>query len=89
MSIDVFNAYIEGYGEHMFDYQLLAAHVGYWAGYFQSKRPKPLEVVLNKLIKAHKNPQQKHTDEVDVESFLKQQEEFNRRLIQGGMLNAK
>lgn len=89
MSIDVFNAYIEGYGEHMFDYQLLAAHVGYWAGYFQSKRPKPLEAVLNKLIKAHKNPQQKHTDEVDVESFLKQQEEFNRRLIQGGMLDAR
>ena len=89
MSIDVFNAYIEGYGEHMFDYQLLAAHVGYWSGYFQSKRPKPLETVLDKLIKAHKNPQQKHVSEVDVEAFLKQQEEFNRRLIQGGMLDAR
>ncbi len=80
MSLDVFNAVIRGYSDHIFDLQVVAVHQGYWAGYYgRARKPKNLDTVLKKLLKAkskdsRKNSQKKVT-EVDVETFLKREQE--------------
>ena len=76
MSLDMFKAVVQGYSDHIFDLQLIAAHQGYWAGYYsRAKKPKSLESVLKKLFKAKERNsdklyKQKKIDDVDVESFL-------------------
>lgn len=73
MSLDVLKAVIQGYSDHIFDLQLLAAHQGYWAGYYnRAKRPKNLGAVLKKMLKVKEQSEHKQTrvDDVDVETFL-------------------
>lgn len=79
MNIPMLQAYIEGYQEYLFDQQCLAVHNGYWAGYFQSKRPKPANAILESMERDHKKAKKKkHSKlikpEVDVETFLKREE---------------
>lgn len=80
MSLDVFNAVVKGYADHLFDLQLISVEAGYWSGYFSnSKRPKPLESIMNKMIASRfKSQKQTHAQEVDVEHYL----EMERRLNQ-------
>lgn len=72
MSLDTLNAYIEGYGDRLFDQELISVHTGYWVGYYLgSKKPKPLHTILERLVQRKQkvsNPQQ-HVDTVDVEAF--------------------
>lgn len=76
MNIPMLQAYIEGYQEHLFDLQCLAVHQGYWAGYYQSKKPRPANVVLEKMIQEHskakksKNKSSLPKPEVNVDQFL-------------------
>lgn len=75
MSLDVFKAVIRGYSDHLFDLQILSVYQGYWAGYYtRTKKPKNLEVILKKLLKARSNngqkKSQKKATEVDVDTFL-------------------
>lgn len=82
MNIPMVQAYIEGYQEHLFDLQCLAVHQGYWAGYYQSKKPKSANYILDKMSKDHtkakrkKNPNAKSIPkpEVDMERFLRLEE---------------
>lgn len=70
----------------MFDTKCLAVIQGYWAGYYQSKKPRPVKDVLSRLIRDH-DKAKKHEQiakgqinrpEVDVDAFL----EKERRLRQ-------
>ena len=76
MSLDMFKAVIQGYSDHIFDLQLVAAHQGYWSGYYnRAKKPKSLDTVLKKLLRTkEKNTEKSHkqekVDDVDVEAFL-------------------
>lgn len=75
MSLDVFRAVTRGYSDHLFDLQILAVHQGYWAGYYsRAKKPKGLDTVLKKLLKAKSNDNKKKSHkkatEVDVDTFL-------------------
>lgn len=93
MNIDMLQAYVEGYQERLFDEKCLAVQQGYWAGYFRSKRPRPLGDVLSKLDQEHqkmvKNKHKKGKNvpkpEVDMDRFLRLEQkrmqylESNRR----------
>lgn len=80
MNINTFNACAEGYGDRLFDLQLLTVHVGYWSGYYHgAKRPKPLHTILRKLVSGKNHT---HADSVDVETF-KQMEERFKGIIDG------
>lgn len=81
MSLDTFNACIEGYQDRLFDNQLLAVHSGFWSGYYtNSKRPKQLSTILDSLLRAKNKKFKKHSDEVDVDEFLRREAEFQRKL---------
>lgn len=81
MSLDVFQACSRGYLDRMFDLQILGVQQGYWAGYYSgnAKRPKSVKSVVDKMING-RNKKSEHAPEVDVESFLKMQEQFQARL---------
>ena len=69
----------------MLDYDMLAAKSGFWSGYYSmSKKPKPLNVILEQLYKQYKGievqKKRKHADDVDVEAFLQREAEFQARL---------
>lgn len=81
MSLDTLNACIEGYQDKLFDNQLLAVHSGFWSGYYtNSKRPKQLSTILDSLLRAKNKKFKKHSDEVDVDEFLRREAEFQRKL---------
>lgn len=79
MNISMFQAYIDGYGDYLFDMKCLSVYQGYWAGYFQSKKPKPVTYILNKLEQEHiqsKKPKgfKMPKPEVNVDHFLELEE---------------
>ena len=79
MSLDVFKAVVRGYSDHIFDLQILSVHQGYWAGYYsRAKKPKSLDTILKKLLKAkskdHIKKSQKKATDVDVDTFLKREQ---------------
>lgn len=84
MPLDVVHAYLQGYAEHLFNLQLISVQQGYWAGYFtRAKRAKPLKNIIEELVRAHtkKAPlQPKDKPDVDVEAFLRTEQEFQKRL---------
>lgn len=75
MNIPMLQAYVDGYQNYMFDMQCLAVHQGYWAGYYQSKKPKSVSKVLQKMeIERNKlkkiNGSKVPKPEVDVNRYL-------------------
>lgn len=79
MSLEVFNAVIRGYSDHIFDLQVVAVHQGYWAGYYgRVKKPKSIKSILNNMLKVKSRDNQKKSrekvTEVDVETFLKREQ---------------
>lgn len=84
MSLEALYAYLAGYSDHLFNLQLLSIQQGYWAGYFtRAKRAKPLKNIIEELVRAHteKAPlQPKDRPDVDVEAFLRTEQEFQKRL---------
>lgn len=78
MNIPMLKAFVEGYQERLFDMECLAVQQGYWAGYYQSKKPKSVKVVLEKMDRDHKKIIKKAKNipkpEVDVDRFLKLEE---------------
>lgn len=78
LNIPMLQAFVEGYQERLFDEQCLAVHQGYWAGYYQSKKPKAAETVISRMVTNHEKAKKnkKNTDlnvpkpEVDMERFL-------------------
>lgn len=84
MSLDVFQAYIAGYEARLFDNQILAVQVGYWAGYYgRQKRPKSVKTILSNMMNKRNRGRNKHkvaTPEVDVAAFLETERKFKQRL---------
>lgn len=74
-------AYIDGYQERLFDQQCLAIHQGYWAGYFQSKKPKSANYILEKTVRDHqrfimrkkRNIMDIPRPAVDVDTFIRRE----------------
>lgn len=81
MSLDVFQACVKGYGDRLFDKQLLGVQAGYWAGYYQrTKKPSPPHSIITKLLSKKVTKKSKHADTVDVEGFLLREAQFKTRL---------
>lgn len=84
MPLEVLNAYLKGYSDHLFNLQLLSIQQGYWAGYFtRAKRAKPLKKIIDELVKGRTKKAPKKLEDkpdVDVEAFLKAEQEFNKKL---------
>lgn len=83
LNLPQMRAVIQGYQDHLFDLKCLTVYAGYWAGYYSSaKRPKPVGTILQELLNSHKRAEghSLQKPEVDVEEFLRREEEFNRRL---------
>lgn len=80
MSLDQFNACVDGYSTRLLDQQKLAVQQGYWAGYYsRATHPKSLQSVINKMDPSQGRIQQ-HVAEVDVEEFLRREAQFNRKV---------
>lgn len=80
MTLDTFNACIEGYEDRLFDMQLTSVHTGFWSGYYtKGKHPRSMKSIITALIRARKKSPQQHADEVDVEEFQRREAEFLRR----------
>ena len=84
MSLDTFRACSRGYSAHMFDMQILGVQQGYWAGYYsRAKKPKSVKSIVEKMVRERgrsgRSTKQEKPD-VDVEAFLKMEEQFNKRL---------
>lgn len=84
MSLEVLNAYLEGYSDHLFNLQLLSIQQGYWAGYFtRAKKARPLKKIIDELVKGRTKKAPKKLEDkpdVDVEAFLQAEREFNKKL---------
>lgn len=86
MSLDTFNAVVEGYSDKMFDRELLQVHSGFWSGYYaNSKHPRSLNTILKQLVKSKMKKDRKkgHADTVDVDAFLAREKAFQERLALG------
>lgn len=69
--------------------ECLSVHTGFWAGYYQSKKPKPLAYILKRLLKDHKKVKKekgpkKSKPDVDVNAFLERERQFRARMQKGG-----
>lgn len=89
MSLDVFQAYVKGYGDHILDQQILALQSGYWSAYYSNvKHPKQMSRIAEDMIKRHKNADAKKIStprpDVDVEAFLAMEARFLAKLEQQG-----
>lgn len=80
MNIPMLNALVEGYQDRLFDQECLAVHQGYWAAYYQSKRPKPVKTILTKMVTDHERVRKKRQSntevvkpEVNVNQFLERE----------------
>lgn len=86
MSIDVFNAYVKGYGDHLFDQQVLAVQMGYWAGYYsKAKHPKNIKTILQNMLRKRQNAEKRIKSpalEVDVETYLETERQFKEKMSQ-------
>lgn len=83
MSMDVFQAYLKGYSDHLFDLQLLGVQQGYWSGYYgRAKKPKNLNSVMEKLMRNRHKGSRQHAPDVDVEAFKAMEERFLQKLNQ-------
>ena len=81
MSLDVFRACSRGYSAHMFDMQILGVQQGYWAGYYsRTKKPKSVKSIVDKMVREKSRSTKQEKPDVDVEAFLKMEEQFNKRL---------
>lgn len=84
MPLDVFRACSRGYSNRMFDMQILGVQQGYWAGYYtRSKKPKQVKTIIDKMVRSRDKPDRPTNTakpDVDVEAFLKIEEQFNKRL---------
>lgn len=65
MNIPMLQAYIDGYQERLFDLQCLAVHQGYWAGYYQSRKPKSAKSIIERMIRDHKKEVKGHGPKVE------------------------
>lgn len=80
ISLEVFQAYVDGYTDHMFDEQLMTVHTGFWAGYYaNSKHPKSVKSIITSLQNKREHDKQgsAHVDTVDVDAFLAMEAKFN------------
>ena len=88
MSVDTYDACVEGYKDKLFDQQILAIQQGFWTGYYMgSKHPKSPDAIATSMIKDRDRDSSATTQpkatEVDVEAFLQREAEFHRRLMEG------
>lgn len=86
MSLEVFQAYVAGYSDHLFNQQTLAVQTGYWAGYYsKAKHPKNIKTILTTMLRKRTQAEKKikmPAPEVDVEAFLAMEQKFKERISQ-------
>lgn len=85
MSLDMFQAYVNGYTDHMFDAQLMTVHTGFWAGYYSnSKHPRSVKDIMASLQRKRDRARKTgvHADTVDVDAFLAMEEKFHSKMQQ-------
>lgn len=82
----MFNAYVDGYSDHLFDQQVIAVQAGYWAGYYsKAKHPKNIKTILTTMLRKRQNAEKKvktPAPEVDVEAFLAMEQRFKEKMSQ-------
>lgn len=89
MNVDMFNAFVSGYTEHLHDLQVLSVYTGYWAGYYGGgvKRPKKLDYILSIMERSWNKSRKKNSKdskdirEPDVEGFLAMETSFKERKL--------
>lgn len=83
MSLEVLQAYVSGYTDHLFDMQVLAVQSGYWAGYYgNAKHPKNPKDILAKMARKREHQPGKPAPDVDVEAYLATEQRFKERMSQ-------
>lgn len=86
MSLDMFQAYVAGYSDRLFDQQVLAVQAGYWAGYYsKAKHPKSIKTILTSMLQQRQRSEKRvntPAPDVDVGAFLAMEQRFKERLSQ-------
>lgn len=88
MSLPVFNAFVAGYEDYIFDLQVVATYGGYWSGYYsRTKKPKSLKSVLELAFKRknrvnNSGKSKASAPDVDVDGFLAREKRFKAKLEQ-------
>lgn len=91
ISLDTFNACVEGYSDRLFDQKCLSVQQGFWAGYYSNaKHPKKLSFILDKMQQTHEREKKRALHkpnsakpDVDVDAYLEQERIFKERLAEG------
>lgn len=84
MTIDTLNALVLGYNDYLVDQQALSAQVGYWVGYYQSRRPKKIGTIVESILNRKFEKSQEFTtiSENDIQKFeereLRRMSTYNR-----------
>lgn len=78
MSLDMLNACIQGYTDHLFDLETVGIKTGFWAGYyFKVKRPRSYVRVIKELIrKRNTGKSRSNKPNVDVDAFKSMEDKF-------------
>lgn len=89
LGLDVFRAYVKGYGDRMLDQQIVALQSGYWSAYYSGvKHPKPVIKIAEDMMRRHQIEDAKKLSapkpDVNVEAFLEMEAQFRSRLEQQG-----
>lgn len=77
MNYEMLRAYLIGKEESQTDKVILAMTTGYWSGYYQSKKPKPLKALVKKVEKERtygkpsKTKQEPSEERPDITRFKK------------------
>lgn len=82
LSLDQFQACVEGYLDRTFDMQILGVQSGYWAGYWGNpnrKKAKSLKYILESMVKTRKRKTSTVKPDVDVDAFLAREARFKKR----------
>lgn len=90
MSLAIFKACVAGYEDRLFDLQVVSVYSGYWSGYYSnSRKPKKLDRIIQMMeterLKSRGEKtcsSQKHSNTIDVESFIAQDNAFKTKYAQ-------
>ena len=88
MNYEILECYIQGYGDRIFDQQILSIQTGFWAAYYNnSKHPKSVDHHAKNMIKSREKAEKDNGSAgnvekpgVDVEAFKATEEQFLKRL---------
>lgn len=92
LNLQQVNAVIRGYNERQFDFEKLAVSIGYWTGYYQSKKPQSPADIIRKMWRSRSKVDSSATGtakkdldvDVAIEEFMRREQLFQSQQTKRG-----